>query len=106
MAKMYSLIMGIENYPQISGQTKVNYAGNDVKAMADYARKAGFHLIDDKPLLDGEATYKNVIKRLGYLFDIAEEDDFILLYFAGHGFYSDYGGVSDPLRLSKRKCDR
>ncbi|MCX6579389.1 MAG: caspase family protein [Candidatus Aminicenantes bacterium] len=104
MAKMYSLIMGIENYPEISGQTKVNYAGNDVKAMADYARKAGFHLIDDKPLLDGEATYKKVIKKLGYLFDIAEEDDFILLYFAGHGFYSDYGGFLIPFDYQKENA--
>lgn len=96
MAKKYSLIMGIENYPEISGQAKVNYAGNDAKAMADYARQAVFHLIDDKPLLDEDATYKKVIEKLGYLFHIADADDFILLYFAGHGFYSEDGGYLIP----------
>ena len=96
MAKMYSLVMGIENYPEISGQTKVNYAGNDVKAMADYARQAGFHLIDDKPLLDEDVTRIKIIDNLEYLFDIADEDDFILLYFAGHGCYSKAGGFIIP----------
>jgi hypothetical protein len=96
MAKMYSLIMGIENYPEISGQTKVNYAGNDVKAMADYARQAGFQLISEKPLLDEDVTYQKVLQKLKSLFHIANADDFILLYFAGHGFYSEDGGYLIP----------
>jgi tetratricopeptide (TPR) repeat protein len=104
MAKKYSLVMGIENYPGISGQTKVSYAINDAKSMAEYARKAGFHLIDGKPLLDGEATYKKVIEKLRYLFHIAEADDFILLYFAGHGFYSEDGGYLIPFDYQKENA--
>ena len=104
MAKKYSLIIGIENYPEISGQTKVSYAINDAKAMADYARKSGFHLIDGKPLLDGEATYKKVIEKLKYLFHIADADDFILLYFAGHGFYSEDGGYLIPFDYQKENA--
>lgn len=101
MAKMYSLVMGIENYPESSGQIKVNYAGNDARAIADYARQAGFHLIDGKPLLDEYATYNNVIEKLDYLFHIANPDDFVLLYFAGHGFYSEYGGYLIPFNYQK-----
>jgi hypothetical protein len=83
MAKKYALIMGIENYPESSGQPKANYATNDATAMADYARQAGFHLIGGKPLLDQDVGYREVIDQLTHMFRHSTRDDFILLYFAG-----------------------
>ncbi|MCP4148411.1 MAG: caspase family protein [bacterium] len=51
MAEKYALIIGIENYPEKSGQEKAAYARNDADAMAQYAKKAGFNLIGGKALI-------------------------------------------------------
>lgn len=101
MAKKYALIIGIENYPKDSGQPKVNYAVNDATAMADYALQAGFHLVGGKPLLDQEAGYREVIDQLTHMFRLSTSNDFVLLYFAGHGHFSEYGGYLVPFDYKK-----
>jgi hypothetical protein len=97
----YALIIGIENYPKGSGQTKVPFARSDALEMAEYARKAGFKMINDKPLLDDEATNREVINQLNRLFRQAEPEDFVLLYYAGHGYYTEYGGYLIPSDYKK-----
>lgn len=97
MAKKLALIIGIENYPKRSGQDKVSYAINDARAIANYAKQAGFHLINHgKPLIDKEASYKRVVKMLKNLSDYAKPEDFILIYYAGHGHYAEDGGYLIP----------
>jgi hypothetical protein len=101
MAEKYSLIIGIENYPPSSGQPKVSYASKDALEMADYARQAGFHLINDKPLLDKEASYGQVMSQLKLLFYYAKPEDFIFLYYSGHGYFSEDGGYLIPFNYPK-----
>ena len=81
MAKKLALIIGIENYSKTSGLARVLYAKNDVLAIADYAKQAGFRLMKNKPLLDKDATYSEVISQLDSMFYYAAPEDFILLYF-------------------------
>lgn len=100
-SKKYALIIGIENYPESSGQPKVPYAVNDAKEMAKYARKAGFELVKGKPLLDDEATNREVIGQLSFLFKQVNPDDFVLLYYAGHGYFTEYGGYLIPFDYRK-----
>ena len=92
----YALIIGIENYPSSSGQEKVKYAKNDAIEMAKYAQIAGFQLIGNGPILDGKATYSQVIEYLDLMFNYVSYEDFVLLYYAGHGHYSEYGGYLIP----------
>jgi len=101
MLKKYALIIGIENYPDTSGLSNVSYAINDAWEMADYARQAGFHLINGKPLLDEEASYGQVIRQLRFLFYYTKPEDFIFLYYAGHGYYSEDGGYLIPFDYPK-----
>ena len=101
MTNKYALIIGIENYPGSSGQPKVSYAINDALEMADYARQAGFHLINDNPLLDEEASYGKVISQLKFLFYYAKPEDFIFLYYSGHGYFSEDGGYLIPFDYPK-----
>ncbi|NIM13978.1 MAG: hypothetical protein GTO45_18185 [Candidatus Aminicenantes bacterium] len=92
----YALIIGIENYPSDSGQEKVKYAKNDAAEMAHYARSAGFQLIGDGPIMDEKAAYSQIIEWLDLMFHYVQPDDFVLLYYAGHGYYSEYGGYLIP----------
>jgi len=92
----YALIIGIENYPSDSGQEKVKFAKNDAAEMALYARSAGFQLIGEDPILDHKATYSHVIESLDSMFNYVQTDDFVLIYYAGHGYYSEYGGYLIP----------
>lgn len=94
--KKYALIIGIENYPSKSSQQKVKFAKNDAEEMAVYARSADFKLIGDAPILDDKATYSQVIEWLELMFHYVQPDDFVLLYYAGHGYYSEYGGYLIP----------
>ena len=97
----YALIIGIENYSLGSGQQQVKYAGNDAKQMTHYAQIAGFQLIGGGPLLDEHATYYNAIKMLDSMFDFVKPEDFVLIYYAGHGYYSEYGGYLIPYDYKK-----
>lgn len=102
MSKKLALIIGIENYPESSGLPQVTYALNDARAIARYARKAGFHLINREPLLDENASYGKVIEQLDFLFYHANAEDFVLLYFAGHGHYDvKHGGYLIPYDYQK-----
>lgn len=101
MNNKYALIIGIENYPESSDQPKVSYAINDALEMADYARQAGFYLINGNPLLDEEASYGKVISHLKFLFYYAKPEDFILLYYSGHGYFSEDGGYLIPFDYPK-----
>jgi uncharacterized caspase-like protein len=103
MAKKLALIIGIENYCQTSGLIRVLYAKNDAQAMADYAQQAGFSLISGKPLLDQEASYSEVIRQLRFMFHHSRPDDFLLLYYAGHGYFSEGGGYLMPFDYQKGK---
>lgn len=94
--KRYALIIGIENYTKSSGFPKATYAANDAKAMAEYAQKSGFNLVNNKALLDEAATGRAVISQLNLLLKHATPEDLILLYFAGHGHFTEYGGYLIP----------
>lgn len=96
MAQKLALILGIENYPDDSGQPRVDYALNDARAIADYALQAGFTMIGGEPLLDEAVNYPAVIEHLDTLFNSAGKDDFVLLYFAGHGHFTNDGGYLIP----------
>jgi hypothetical protein len=103
MKKKYALIIGIENYPAASGQQKVKYAKNDATEMANYARRAGFDLIGYGPILNKKATYSEVIEWLDFMFHHVTSKDFVFLYFAGHGYYSEFGGYLIPYDYNSNK---
>ncbi len=100
MPKKYALIIGIENYPETSGQAKVRYALNDCKAMAQYFEKDA-HFSLEELLLDEKATYTKIIEALDKLFHYVEPEDWVAIHYAGHGHYSEYGGFLIPYNYAK-----
>jgi uncharacterized caspase-like protein len=101
MSNKYALIIGIENYNSNSGLRNVKFALNDAQEMVAYAKQAGFQLIGDKPLLDNEASYRKVISDLKHMFYHAKPEDFIMIYYAGHGHYAEDGGYIIPYNYLK-----
>lgn len=91
----YALIIGIENYSYDSNQSRVRFARNDALAMADYAEHAGFQLMDG-PVLDEQATLDTIIDAIDLMFNDVNADDFVFIYYAGHGYHTEYGGYIIP----------
>ncbi|WP_421901419.1 caspase family protein [Maridesulfovibrio sp.] len=100
--KAYAVIVGIRKYRNIKGP---RYADNDAKQMYNLlTRKAGFkndsaHV---KLLLNGEATYGNIINAVDWLDKKARLNPGakIVFYFSGHGspvLTADRKGFADGL---------
>lgn len=81
MGKRVGFLVGINDYGNDSGLSKLNYAEADVKLMADSLAVSGF---STETLLGKKATQNKIIDKLRMFYD---EDDLslFLFYFAGHG---------------------
>ncbi len=104
---LYSLHVGINQYPQNSGVANLSGCLNDAKALQAFVTK---HFSDDyhiksEMLLDGAATYRNIIdffgeKHLGK----AGKGDLVFFTYSGHGAkeksapeFKDPGGRGETL---------
>jgi uncharacterized caspase-like protein len=79
-----AVVIGINAYEHIS---PLNGAVRDAKRMAEVLKSQGFEVTE---IYDAEATKKNITRVLGdQLARKANEDDAILIFFAGHGVTTD-----------------
>jgi uncharacterized caspase-like protein len=79
----YAVIIGINEYTK---SKPLKYAVNDALAINDMLiNKFGFKNKNIRLLTDKEATYSKIRKNLFDIAKLAEENDRILVYFAGHG---------------------
>jgi Caspase domain/PEGA domain len=83
--RYYAIVIGIDNYP--SPLITLLTAVKDARAVADILSKSyGFQV---KLLLDQDATRVNILNAINQFRDTLNENDSLLIYYAGHG-YSDH----------------
>jgi tetratricopeptide (TPR) repeat protein len=85
--KSFALVIGVSQYkdPLITG---LNYAHLDAQAFADFCLSpSGLNIPPDqtKLLTNEDASYWNIVDGLDWLKTVAQKDDQIYFYFAGHG---------------------
>jgi protein O-mannosyl-transferase len=83
--KVWGVVTGISNYQNVS---KLKYADKDALAfynflIAPLARTADTNNI--KLLLNEKATSYNFFEAMDHLLEVVQENDFVYIYFAGHG---------------------
>ena len=80
----YSLIIGIDNYPNLGFNQQLQYAVSDAKAVAKSMRE-NFQFNDVITLYNEQATKTNVQRELSN-FRKTNKEDGVFIFFAGHGY--------------------
>jgi tetratricopeptide (TPR) repeat protein len=98
-----ALLVGVGDYPESGGLSRVRYAASDVTALATALDDDGYTV---RSLINSEATRGAVRKALRDMAELVDKDQgTALFYFSGHGFAQDgvnylavYGTVADDLK--------
>ena len=111
----YALIIGIDKYQNVQN---LNYAVKDAESMKSMiVEYFDFSKDNVKLLLNEEATYVNIRRQFSEISKSAEENDRVLIFFAGHGETLDlpdggetgyllpYEGKQDDLYLTAVPMD-
>ncbi|MBV9256644.1 MAG: caspase family protein [Ktedonobacteraceae bacterium] len=95
MSRRLGLIIGVNNYQDTTFQP-LQYAENDARALAQWLVniKGGAWSPGDVQLVQGVHATKELVESLlaQMCLTLAEPDDLVLLYFAGHAFLDERGG--------------
>ena len=92
----YGLFVGIDNYPAESGFTELRYASSDAAAIRSVMINTPTGLNPATAILLNSETAKSPILRktiVDHILDLATlaaQDDTLVFYFAGHGFFSEF----------------
>ena len=87
-SESWALLIGINKY---HNETHLNYAVADAERMHRLlTEKLDFPIDNVFMLLDEEATLINIKKEMKKLYEVANDSDRVLIYFAGHG-------ITEPL---------
>jgi len=88
MAKLYALLVGINEYHPETSVRHLKGCENDVKAMNAYLKKDFSHLEPTiLTILNANATRENLLKTFESYLGQAGPDDIALFYYSGHGSY-------------------
>jgi uncharacterized caspase-like protein len=100
----YALGIGINNYHNIRVLSK---ATNDAAAIVNTLIEAGYPQANTKLLLDDQATREAILDQLYDLARVTDDDDTVVIYFAGHGLRHESGSdCSDYLCPVEAHTDR
>jgi uncharacterized caspase-like protein len=87
--RLYVVAIGVSRYP---GPLRLRYAADDARAVESVFRaKSGplFESIETKPVVDEDATRRNIISKLNWLRQTMRDQDVGLFFFSGHGAFRD-----------------
>src|SRR5260221_2093205 len=84
VGKRLALVIGVNNTQSVT-LSRLHHAISDAEAMAKVLQKHCEFKLFIPPLLNGEATSARVQKAVLDFTRNRSNDDFLLLYFAGHG---------------------
>ncbi len=86
LAASHALLIGIGDYPGLSTSYQLKGPAHDVRALEGLLRSAwGVPRENIRTLLNGQATRKAILKGIEDLTAETRPDDFIFIYFSGHG---------------------
>lgn len=95
-----ALLVGINDYDGL--QNDLRYCVNDVMDLKTALMgKYGFSEGDIKILLDGEATYANILSALDWLKDNSGSGSTVVFYFSGHGSRSSSDRDGDGEKIDE-----
>ena len=92
------MLVGVDHYKRL---TKLQYCGDDMRALGPRLVDSGFHkdqvvaLQDQAKGVDLQPLKLNIVEQLKLILGSATEQDLVLLAFSGHGIR--IGGRSYPL---------
>ncbi len=90
--RSYALVMGISSYKNLPAEHQLRYAERDAEEMYSVLispEGGNFRAENVHTLIGPKATLANMRRELEqWLPSVAQEDDRVLVYFAGHGFVS------------------
>jgi len=91
--RSYALVVGIAEYENLPEEQQLRYSERDAEAMYSILispEGGNFRVENVHKLVGGEATLANLRRELEeWLPSVAEDEDRVLIYFAGHGFVVD-----------------
>jgi len=86
-AGFYAVVVGVSEYPEVSGLAKLQFAAKDARDISSALMNAGYKV---RTLLNENATRSFILKTLGDLASAGlTKEDQVLFYFSGHGFNKD-----------------
>ena len=107
--RLILLSIGVSKY-QHKSVDRLNYAATDAKKLVDTFlehSKPLFREIKTKLLMDAEATKDNILDGLDWMIEETTDEDYVILYFAGHGELDNRGNLYFlPVKADKGKLRR
>lgn len=97
----HAIIAAVENYNEPHDFQKVDYAKKDAEDFIATLKLLGNDEEYFIPLIDGKATKSAIISKVKYVTERAKENDRIIFYFAGHGFYEGGKNLLAPVDAVK-----
>jgi pimeloyl-ACP methyl ester carboxylesterase len=86
MSKLFSLLVGINHYHPASSVPALAGCANDVRGMHDFLQDTFKDRHETRMLLDGQATYAEIVRAFGKdHLGQAGADDIVLFAYSGHG---------------------
>lgn len=106
-AEVYSVLVGVSDYKNISGKDDLKYADDDVLMFYSFLTN-DLHISESNILVltNQMASYNNIIKAVNITFKKAKKEDTVIFYFSGHGddgklLPYDFDGVNNGLSFAK-----
>ncbi|MCP4108871.1 MAG: caspase family protein, partial [Desulfobacteraceae bacterium] len=85
-AANHALLIGIGSYPGLSAMQQLEGPPFDVESLRNVLEKSfGFPPANVTTLVNGQASRTGILNALDNLVPATKPDDFIFLYFSGHG---------------------
>ena len=88
-AEKYAVLVGVSKYPHLKSHLQLEGPVNDVVLMRQVLREKGFADDHIQVLAEGDQTRlptrNNILTTLTRLTEQVQADDFVFLYFSGHG---------------------
>lgn len=100
----YVVVVAVENYNEAKDFPKVDFAKKDAEDFVSTLKKLGYDDEDFVVLINEKATGTTIIQKVKKIAERALENDRIIFYFAGHGFYENGEnllGCVDSIKTAK-----
>ena len=93
--KTWAVIVGVSKYQKLPGGQQLQFADRDAQLFADAIEKRGVSAQNVRLLIGAEATAAAIKSAIGnWLAKSASEQDTVLIFFSGHGFFEREFGES------------
>jgi tetratricopeptide (TPR) repeat protein len=94
-SRTWAVVVGISKYQRLPGGQQLQFADRDATSFVDALRKAGSAGENIRALIGTEATAAAIKDAIGnWLARSASENDTVILFFSGHGFFEREFGES------------